>query len=107
MELLNVMLQGGFGEGGAQSLIFLALIIVVFWLFFRRPQTKKNKELKRFRENLEKGQKIVTIGGIHGKILDVQEKTVMIEVEGQNRLKMDKAAISSEYKEEDVAAKRQ
>ncbi|MCF8331023.1 MAG: preprotein translocase subunit YajC [Bacteroidales bacterium] len=107
MEYLNVMLQGGFGEGGAQSLIFLALIIVVFWLFFIRPQTKKNKELKKFRENLEKGQKIVTIGGIHGKVIEVKDRTVMIEVEGQNRLKLDKAAISNEYKEEDAANKRQ
>ena len=80
MELLNVMLQGGFGEGGTQSLIFLALIIVVFWLFFIRPQTKKNKELKKFRENLEKGQQIVTIGGIHGKVVEVKDKIVTIEV---------------------------
>ncbi|MFO8086813.1 MAG: preprotein translocase subunit YajC [Bacteroidales bacterium] len=105
MDLLHVILQfGGSGEGGggASSLIFLALIIVVFWLFFIRPQTKKNKEMKKFRENLEKGQRIVTIGGIHGKVVGVDERTVMIEVEGQNKLKMEKAAISNEYKEEDA-----
>ncbi|MCF8218960.1 MAG: preprotein translocase subunit YajC [Bacteroidales bacterium] len=108
MQLLNVILQSGFGgEGGLQSLIFLALIIVVFWLFFIRPQTKKNKELKKFRENLEKGQKIVTIGGIHGKVVSVDDNTVTIEVEDQNRLKMDKAAISNEYKEEAGVSQRQ
>jgi preprotein translocase subunit YajC len=103
MQLSNVILQAGFGEGGASSLIFLGLIIVVFWLFFIRPQTKKNKELKKFRENLQKGQKIVTIGGIHGKIVSVEETTCVIEVEGQNRLKIEKAAISNEFKEEGAA----
>ncbi|MFO8054094.1 MAG: preprotein translocase subunit YajC [Bacteroidales bacterium] len=106
MQLLNVILQSGPNGGGTQSLIFLALIIVVFWLFFIRPQTKKNKELKKFRENLEKGQKVVTIGGIHGKILNVGETTVTLEVEGQNHLKVEKAAISNEYKDDSGVSQR-
>lgn len=104
MQLFQVILEGG--GGGAQSLIFLALIILVFYLFFIRPQTKKNKELKRFRENLEKGQKIVSIGGIHGKIVNIGETTVTIEVEDQVRLKMEKAAVSNEYKDEGQMAQR-
>jgi preprotein translocase subunit YajC len=59
-----------------------------------RPQMKKTKEQKKFRENLQKGQKIVTIGGIHGKIIEMQETTAIIEVEGQNRLKIEKSAIA-------------
>ncbi len=106
MQLSNVILQGGFGGGGTESLIFLAAIIVIFWLFFIRPQTKKNKELRKFRENLEKGQKVVTIGGIHGKVVSVDETTVTIEVEGQNRLKLEKAAISNEYRDEAGVAQR-
>ncbi len=106
MQISNVILQGGFGGGGAESLIFLAAIIVIFWLFFIRPQTKKNKELRKFRENLDKGQKVVTIGGIHGKVVSVDEATVIIEVEGQNRLKLEKAAISNEYKDEAGVAQR-
>ena len=55
---------------------------------------EKTKEQKKFRESLEKGQKIVTIGGIHGKIVEMQETTAIIEVEGQNRLKIEKSAIA-------------
>lgn len=86
--------QGGAQSGGASSLIFLVLIMVVFYLFFIRPQMKKNKDLKKFREALKKGDKVITIGGIHGKILEMGETTVVIEVEGQSRLKLEKSAIA-------------
>lgn len=100
MNLLNVLLmqpQTGAGQGGSpwSTIIMFALIIVVFWLFFIRPQSKKNKELKRFREALKKGDKIITAGGIHGKIAEVQDTTVIIETEGQTRLKIEKASIAS------------
>jgi len=101
MNILNFVLllsatQGGKpGEGGVyQSLIFLLLIIVVFYLFFIRPQVKKSKEQKKFRENLKIGDKIITIGGIHGKIVEVQNTTFTIEVEGQNRLRIEKSAVA-------------
>jgi preprotein translocase subunit YajC len=101
MNILNFVLlfnpaQGGKpGEGGAySSLIFLLLIIVVFYLFFIRPQVKKSKEQKKFRENLKIGDKIITIGGIHGKIVEVQNTTFTIEVEGQNRLRIEKSAVA-------------
>lgn len=87
--------QGGKGSG-FESLFFFLLIIVVFYFFMIRPQMKKTKEQKKFREGLQKGQKIVSIGGIHGKIVEVQETTVIIEVEGQNRLKMEKSAIAAD-----------
>jgi len=72
----------------------LILIIVVFYFFMIRPQLKKTKEQKKFRENIKVGDKIVTIGGIHGKISDVQETTFMITVEGGVKLKIEKNAIS-------------
>ncbi|HLC82474.1 MAG TPA: preprotein translocase subunit YajC [Bacteroidia bacterium] len=72
----------------------LVLIIVVFYFFMIRPQLKKTKEQKKFRENIKIGDKIVTIGGIHGKISDVQETTFMITVEGGVKLKIEKSAIS-------------
>jgi len=68
------------------SLLPLFLILLVFYFFFIMPQTKKNKAQKKFRENLQKGQKVVTIGGIHGKITEVKESTVVIEV--GNSIKM-------------------
>lgn len=75
----------------------LILVIVVFYFFMIRPQLKKTKEQKKFRENLGKGDKIVTIGGIHGKIHDVQESTFIIEVEGGHKLKIEKSAVSMDF----------
>ena len=98
VNLLNVILQlqgaGGQGGFGYGQIIFLVLIVVVFYMFFIRPQSKKAKEQKKFREALKKGDRVVTIGGIHGKIAEVKDTTVIIEVEGGNRLKMEKSAIS-------------
>ena len=76
-----------------QQIIPLVLVIVVFYFFMIRPQTKKQKELRKFRENLKQGDKIVTIGGIHGKILEVAETTVLINSEG-SKFRVEKAAIA-------------
>ena len=80
--------------GGFMSFLPLILIVLVFYLFFIRPQMKKSKDQKKYREALKKGDKIITIGGIHGKIIEVQETTFTIEVEGQNRLKIEKSAVA-------------
>lgn len=72
----------------------LILIIVVFYFFMIRPQLKKAKDQKKFRENIKIGDKIVTIGGIHAKIVEVQETTFMIMVEGGVKLKIEKNAVS-------------
>ncbi|MCD4746657.1 MAG: preprotein translocase subunit YajC [Bacteroidales bacterium] len=86
--------QEGQEGGGLMSFLPLILIVLVFYLFFIRPQMRKSKEQRKFRETLKKGEKIVTIGGIHGKILEISETTAVIEVEGQNRLKIEKSAIA-------------
>ena len=80
--------------GQLGQFLTLVLIIVVFYFFMIRPQLKKTKEQKKFRENIKAGDKIVTIGGIHGKISDVGETTFMITVEGGVKLKIEKSAIS-------------
>ncbi|MEZ5083227.1 MAG: preprotein translocase subunit YajC [Bacteroidales bacterium] len=80
--------------GGLMSFLPIILIVLVFYLFFIRPQMKKSKDQRKFREAIKKGDKIITIGGIHGKIIEVQEKTFTIEVEGQNRLKIEKSAVA-------------
>lgn len=76
-----------------QQLIMLVMIVVVFYFFMIRPQMKKQKELKKFRENLAVGDKVVTIGGIHGKILEVADSTVLIQSEG-TKIRFEKSAIS-------------
>jgi preprotein translocase subunit YajC len=91
----NILLMAGGGQGGGiTQFIPLVLIIVVFYFFMIRPQMKKAKDQKKFRENIAKGDKIVTIGGIHGKIAEVQETTFIIEVEGGHKLKIEKSAVS-------------
>ena len=72
----------------------LAMILVIFYLFMIRPQMKKQKELKKFREGLQSGDKIVTIGGIHGKILEVADTTLLIGTES-GKLRVDKTAVSN------------
>ncbi len=69
-------------------------MIVVMYFFMIRPQMKKQKELKKFRENLSVGDKVVTIGGIHGKILAIDESTILISAES-GKLRLDKSAISN------------
>ncbi|MEN9994937.1 MAG: preprotein translocase subunit YajC [Bacteroidota bacterium] len=80
--------------GGANQLVMIVLMIGVFYFFMIRPQMKKQKELKKFREGLKPGDKIVTIGGIHGKILEISDATVLIQSEG-NKLRLEKSAVSS------------
>lgn len=75
-------------------MIMLVLILVVFYFFMIRPQMKKQKELKKFREGLSVGDKVVTIGGIHGKVLEVSESTILVSVES-GKMRIDKAAVSN------------
>ncbi len=75
------------------SFIFLLLIIVVFYMFMIRPQMKRQKDLKNYRENLSKGDKIVTTGGIYGKVMDIKEQTITMEIAENVRIKIDKNAV--------------
>lgn len=91
------LLQAPAGGGGFQF-IFLGLMIVVFWLFFIRPQAKKAKQQKSFIDNLQKGDRVVTIAGIHGRINSVNEDgTISLEINPGSYLKIEKSAISLEW----------
>lgn len=106
MTLNSILLmtqQGSSSGSGWSTIVMMLLLVVIFWLFFIRPQSKKNKELTNFRKNLKKGDRIITIGGIHGKILEVNETTVVIETEGQGRLKIEKVAIQMEFNPDKIA----
>jgi len=100
MNILTVLLQAaqgasqGMGKGmGMTNIIFIVLLIVVFWLFFIRPQSKKAKEQQKFRNELQKGDKVVTIGGFHGKIVEVKENTVMISLSPDLTVEIEKSAL--------------
>ena len=94
MHTLNIFLMAQ-GEGGASVFLMWGLVIVIFYFFMIRPQQKRQKESKAFREGLKKGDKVVTIGGIHGKVDTVKEDTVIITTEGEGKLKVDKSALSA------------
>jgi preprotein translocase subunit YajC len=88
---------GSSGFGGFQF-IFLGLMILVFWMFFIRPQAKKAKNQKTFIQNLQKGDKIVTIAGIHGTINKVNEDgTINMEISPGSYIKIEKSAISMDW----------
>ncbi len=75
------------------SLVWILLLIVVFWLFFIRPQSKRAKEQQKFRDELKKGDKVVTIGGFHGKITEVKENTVMVSLAPEITVEIEKSAL--------------
>ena len=101
MSFLFQLLSGaasptGGGAAGMQSLIFLLLIIVVFYFFMIRPQVKQQKEATNFRNALKKGDKVATTGGIYGKITDVKDRTVTLEIADKVLVKVDKTAVMAE-----------
>ena len=99
-QILTAPATPGGGGAGMQSLIFLLLIIVVFYFFMIRPQVKKQKEASNFRNALKKGDKVATTGGIYGKITDVKERTVTLEIADGVIVKVDKTAVMAEPSEQ-------
>lgn len=100
MQLLSIFLMmDPQGKGGSSStLILMGLMIVVFYFFMIRPQAKKAKQQKTFINDLQKGDKIVTIAGIHGTINKVNDdNTVMLETSPGSYIKIEKSAISMEW----------
>jgi preprotein translocase subunit YajC len=87
---------GGLFGGGNGMLITFALVFVVMYFFMIRPQAKKAKEQNKFKESLEKGEKIVTIGGIHGRIQESRDTTFVIEVGNGVKMEIEKSSVSME-----------
>lgn len=90
----TIILQAAGGNSMLSTLVPMVLIMVVFYFFMIRPQVKKAKDHKKMVEELGKGDKIVTTAGIHGRIVDMNETTFLIEVEGGTKIRFDKTAIS-------------
>jgi preprotein translocase subunit YajC len=99
MTSLVIFLQAAAGGGGGTlQLVLLGGMILIFWLFMIRPQAKKAKVAKQFQANLEKGTKVVTIAGIHGKINKVNDDgTIDLETSPGSYIKIEKSAISMEW----------
>ena len=83
--------------GGWSMWIMLILIMVVMWFFMIRPQRKQQKELQKFRDGLKKGDKIVTVGGIYGTVAEIKEKVLIIEVDNNVKIKVDKNSVVKDF----------
>lgn len=81
------------------TILMFAAILVVMWLFMIRPQRKQQKQLQEFRNSLRKGDKVVTAGGIYGEIVEVNDKTALIRVDGDVKLRVDKQSLVKDYSE--------
>ncbi|MBY0481214.1 MAG: preprotein translocase subunit YajC [Chitinophagaceae bacterium] len=97
--LNSVLLAGNPQQGGGMvQLVMMGAIILVFWLFMIRPQAKKAKDQKKFVDDMQKGDKVVTIAGIHGTINKINEDgTLQLEVNPGSYLKIEKSTISMEW----------
>ena len=95
-NLSFILLQAQPGAGQSNALVtFIPLLLVfgIFYFFMIRPQMKKQKELSNYRNSLKKGDKVITTGGIYGRIFEVKDNFVMLEVGGDLKLKVDKSAL--------------
>lgn len=93
---MNILLQAAPGQEPSMlpTILMMGAIFLVFYFFMMRPQQKKMKDAKKFREALQKGTRVVTIGGIHGKVVEVDDKTVLLEVDSNVKLRFEKSAVS-------------
>ena len=92
--------QGDGGGGGMTStLIMFGLIFVIFYFMIVRPQQKRQKERQRMLDALKKGDKVLTAGGIHGTIMGIEEKTVLVQIADGIKVKVDRGSVSSVVKE--------
>jgi preprotein translocase subunit YajC len=103
MNTWMILLQAPAQPGGFNptTLFLLGAMILVFWLFMIRPQAKKAKEAKNFQQNLQKGDRVVTIAGIHGKVNKINEDTTLeLETSPGSYIKIEKSAISIEWSQQ-------
>ena len=102
MNLLYVVMQSSApaasANSGAWSMwLMILLIFFVMWLFMIRPQRKQQKELEKFRSELKRGDKVVTVGGIFGTVDEIKDRSVLIKVDGDVKLRVDKNSIVRDF----------
>ncbi len=90
----SILLQAaGGGASSMSGMLMIVAMIVIFYFFMIRPQQKKQKEIKKAREAMKSGDRVVTAGGIHGKLKEIGDLTVMIEVAPGTQIKVDKGSV--------------
>ena len=96
MKLLSILLQAAPAQGNPSSMptvLLLVAFVAIFYFFLIRPQQKKQKEIKKMREAMKTGDKVITSGGIYGKIKEVSDTAFIIEIADNVRIKVDKASV--------------
>ena len=88
-----ILLQAEGGGGGLSGMIMIIAMVVIFYFFMIRPQSQKQKEIKKAREAMQSGDKVVTAGGIHGKIKEVSDNIIYLEIAQGVTIKVDKASV--------------
>ena len=86
--------------GGSMFWIMMILLFVIMWAFMIRPQRKQQKELEKFRSELKRGDKVVTAGGIYGVVDEIKDRSVLIKVDGEVKLRVDKNSIVRDFTED-------
>ena len=100
--IMSILLQNtAAAEGnGWGNIIFIIALVAIFYFFMIRPQSKRQKEIKKFRDSLKQGDKVITAGGIHGKIKNVKENTVTLEIADGMNITVEKTSIYATAPEE-------
>lgn len=93
--IMSILLQDAAAAQGQGwgNIIFIVALVAIFYFFMIRPQSKRQKEIKKFRDSLKQGDKVITAGGIHGKIKNVKENTVTLEVADGMNITVEKSSI--------------
>ncbi|KAA6313935.1 hypothetical protein EZS27_035375, partial [termite gut metagenome] len=97
MNLLTVLLQDaaapGIGGGGSMMWILLIAMFGIMYFFMIRPQQKKQKEIARFRNSLQVNQEVITAGGIHGKIREIKDNSIVLEIAANVKITIEKSSV--------------
>ncbi|MDR0798911.1 MAG: preprotein translocase subunit YajC [Dysgonamonadaceae bacterium] len=97
MNVLGILLDGapagGSGFGSMSSILMIVLLFVVMYFFMIRPQQKKQKEIQKMREALKVGDKVITSGGVYGKLKEINDSSYTVEIAENTRIKVDKASV--------------
>lgn len=84
-------------RGGSMFWVMIIAMFVIMWFFMIRPQRKQQKELEKFRNSLKRGDKVVTAGGIYGTVDEIKDRTVLIKVDGDVKLRVDKNSLVRDF----------
>ena len=93
MQLNSILLEQAGGSAGLMNILSIVLLIVIFYFFLIRPQSKKQKEIRKFREALQAGDKVITAGGIYGKIKEVKDTYIVLEISDNVKIRIDKGSV--------------